>query len=151
MKYLSRSPHKTIDFGLRLAKKTKRGCVFALIGDLGGGKTVLTKGLARGFGIKELITSPTFILMKVYRVHHAGIKYFCHIDLYRLKKPSEIRNIGLYDFLGRPDSVVIIEWANKIQNLLSSYHRTIINFSVLGRCSRLITVNKKTPSLKTNR
>jgi tRNA threonylcarbamoyladenosine biosynthesis protein TsaE len=151
MKYLSRSPHKTTDFGLRLAKKTKRGRIFALIGDLGGGKTVLTKGLAQGFGIKKLITSPTFILMKVYRVHHAEIKYFCHIDLYRLKKPGEIRDIGLHDFLGRSDSVVVIEWADKIQKFLAPYRQTIINFSVLGRNSRLITANKKAPSLKTGR
>jgi len=148
MKFISSSPYKTANLGLTLAKKTKSGRIFSLFGDLGGGKTVLTKGLARGFGIKELVSSPTFILMKVYRVHHGNIKYFCHIDLYRLKIPRDIRDIGLHDFLGRRDTVVVIEWADKIKKLLTPYHQTVINLSFLGRNSRLITVNKKTPSKK---
>jgi tRNA threonylcarbamoyladenosine biosynthesis protein TsaE len=142
MKIITSSPHATEHLGLTLAKKTKSGQIFALVGDLGGGKTVLAKGLARGFGIKKLIASPTFILMKVYKIKHHTIKYFCHIDLYRLKKPRDARDIGLPEFLGRKDVVVVIEWANKIKMLLSAYNKTLVRFVWVNNNSRAITITK---------
>ena len=117
----SKSPLQTTKLGLKLAKKAKGGHIFSLIGDLGGGKTHFTKGFAKGLGIKNAITSPSFVLMKIYKIKKGTIKYFCHVDAYRLKRPQEIIEIGLEEYLGRGDTVVVIEWADKIKTILNPY------------------------------
>jgi len=90
-----------------------------LIGDLGAGKTVFTKGLAQGLGVKKVISSPTFVLMKVYRVNRSGkIKKLVHIDAYRLKNDADAAAIGISEYFSRTDTVAVIEWADKIKKVL---------------------------------
>lgn len=138
MQFISNSTQDTLNFGLKLAKKSKGGDIYALIGDLGGGKTCFTKGFARGLGIKKTINSPSFLLMKVYKVNRPGIKFFCHVDVYRLKRPGEIVEIGVEEYLGRPDTITIIEWADKIKKLLTPHKKAVATFSLLDKNSRLI-------------
>lgn len=136
----STSPQQTTNLGLKLAKKAKAGEIYSLIGDLGGGKTYFTKGFAKGLGIKSTINSPSFILMKVYSTKAKKIKYFCHVDAYRLKNPEEIIEIGLEEFLGREDTVVVIEWADKIKGLLKSYKQKILTFTFIDKNIRKIKI-----------
>jgi tRNA threonylcarbamoyladenosine biosynthesis protein TsaE len=90
------------------------GGILALTGNLGSGKTTFVQGLAEGLGIKSRIISPTFILMRKYD------KNFYHIDLYRLeeKVEQEVKNLGLEDIWTNPQNLVVIEWAEKIKNII---------------------------------
>lgn len=118
-KLASHSAKETFQFGKRLSKKLKGGEVIALSGELGAGKTVLVKGMAAGLGIKRTISSPTFLLLRVYRVRgHKKIRHFVHVDAYRVKHPAELLDAGLGDYLGQPDTVAIIEWADRVRTLL---------------------------------
>lgn len=136
----SKSPKQTTNLGLKLAKKSKAGDIYSLIGDLGGGKTHFTKGFAKGLGLKVTINSPSFILMKVYNIKNRRAKYFCHVDAYRLKRPEEIIEIGLEEYLGREDTIVVIEWADKIKEILNSYKQHIIIFSFVDKNVRKIKI-----------
>ncbi|MFA6306511.1 MAG: tRNA (adenosine(37)-N6)-threonylcarbamoyltransferase complex ATPase subunit type 1 TsaE [Patescibacteria group bacterium] len=118
MKFLSASPKQTFSFAKNFSKKLTGGATLGLIGDLGAGKTVFTKGLAAGLGIKKNITSPTFVLMKVYSVKSLNIKFLVHIDAYRIKSGRDLIAIGADEYFNRPDTVTIIEWADKIKKIL---------------------------------
>lgn len=119
-KVITTSEKETMDFGKRLARTFKGGEVIALHGDLGAGKTTLIKGIAKGLGIKKVITSPTFILMNVYKVEDLRfkIKVLIHIDCYRIKNEKDIEGIGAQEYFGRKDSVVVIEWPENIKKFL---------------------------------
>jgi tRNA threonylcarbamoyladenosine biosynthesis protein TsaE len=110
---------ETFELAKGLANKLKGGEIITLKGDLGAGKTVFAKGLASGLGIKKTITSPTFVIMKVYPIPNSkGVKNFVHIDSYRLDSGANLNAIGAKEYFGRPDSIVIIEWPEKIINSL---------------------------------
>jgi tRNA threonylcarbamoyladenosine biosynthesis protein TsaE len=120
MKIISKSEKETQDLGFGLAQKLKGGEVIALSGNLGTGKTILAKGLARGLGVKKIVTSPTFVLMKVYRIERGRpeLENFVHVDAYRLKSEKDLKEIGVLDWLGHKNSVVAIEWAEKVRKIL---------------------------------
>ncbi len=118
----SYSPEQTYAIGKEIGEKAKEGEVYSLIGDLGVGKTVFTKGFAAGLGIDEDITSPTFTLVNEYE---QGRLPFYHFDVYRIEDISEIEDIGYEEyFYGH--GVTLVEWANKINSLLPKGTRTII-------------------------
>ena len=107
-------PQETFQLGERLGKEAAPGSVFCLYGDLGVGKTVFTKGLARGLGIREPVNSPTFTIVQEYR---DGRLPLYHFDVYRIEDPEEMEEIGYDDyFFG--EGVCLIEWAEKIRELL---------------------------------
>jgi len=120
MKYISNSEKDTYAFARKIAKNLKGGEIIGLIGELGAGKTTLTKALAKALKIKKNITSPTFVLMKIYPVKIADskIKNLVHIDAYRLKIDTDISSIGAQDYFHRLDTVTIIEWADRIKKTL---------------------------------
>lgn len=104
----------TREFGLVLADSLKEGSIVALIGDLGTGKTTLTKYIARGLGIEETITSPTFNIVKEY---DSGRLPLYHFDVYRLTDPEDMYELGYEEyFFGR--GVSIIEWADMVRELI---------------------------------
>lgn len=90
--------------------------LITLNGDLGTGKTTLTKGISEYLGIKERITSPTFIVWKKYKIPNKKNKWedLVHADLYRIEKSEEIKHLGLKDEINDPKNIVIIEWAEKM-------------------------------------
>ena len=94
------------------------GQILGLTGNLGAGKTIFTKGLALGLGIKKNITSPTFVLMKVYPTKHQQIKFLVHIDAYRIKSAHDLIAIGADEYFKRADTITVIEWADKIKKIL---------------------------------
>ncbi len=130
MKILTNGEKQTYAFAKKYAKKLHGGEIIGLIGELGAGKTIFTKGIAAGLGIKKTITSPTFVLMKIYKIQNskfpalhkrsgAGkIQNLIHIDAYRIKNEQDIKAIGAEEYFNRDDTVVIIEWADKIKKIL---------------------------------
>ncbi len=123
------SAAETQTWGRRLAALLRPGDVLALAGDLGAGKTAFTQGLARGLGITEPVTSPTFTLINQYRTAE-GIR-LQHVDSYRLANaPLEMWDVGLADLFAG-DDIVVIEWADRIPGLLPEERLEIV-FSYLG-------------------
>ena len=119
MRFISNSVEETIRIGVKLAKELKKGDVIALIGDLGSGKTILTKGIAEGLGVKNprYVNSPTFVIIKEYK----GKLPLYHFDLYRLSR-STLLDAESYDEYFYDDGVTVIEWADKIRTLLPEKH-----------------------------
>jgi len=103
-----------------IAKKLKGGEVLALSGDLGAGKTTFTQYLAKALGVKGNVNSPTFVLMKIYETKKKPIRHLVHLDVYRLNSGDDLITLGLDEYLGKGDSVVVIEWAEKIEKELKS-------------------------------
>ncbi len=123
MKKIFKNEKDTLEFAEEFSKTLRGGEVIALVGELGAGKTVFTRGLARGFRIKKKIQSPTFLLMKIYKVNLSTgsghkIKNLVHVDAYRLSGAQELVSIGLSDWLGRPDTIAVIEWVDKVPEIL---------------------------------
>ncbi len=115
MRIVSKSVKETLSLGKFIAKHLQAGDIICLKGNLGSGKTVLTKGIAEGLGIsKAKVTSSSFILI---RVHLEGKIPLFHFDLYRLKSSEEIARLGFEEYL-YADGVSVIEWAEKLGCLL---------------------------------
>ncbi len=138
MEIITKSAQETKDLGKKLAADLKGGELLALTGELGSGKTTFVQGLAKGLGIKQRTISPTFILMRKYDL---GSKDFYHVDLYRLENniEREVRNLGIEEIWDNPENIVVIEWAEKIKNMLPK-NRMWIEFENLGKNKRKITI-----------
>lgn len=89
--------------------------VLALQGDLGAGKTTLTKTLAKELGIEETVVSPTFVIAKYYHPTKGGFQHVMHIDAYRIESLDELGPLGWDDILEQPNTLIIIEWPEKIE------------------------------------
>ena len=132
------------DYRLRITDYAR---VFALTGDLGSGKTTFVQGFAEGLGIKTRIISPTFIIVRKYDIpisHQSSvISHFYHIDLYRLETEieTEIRNLGVNDVWSIPGNIVVIEWAEKIKNVIPKT-ATWVRLKTLGEDERKITIHQ---------
>lgn len=114
MRKIIRNELDTREFGKELAKKLKPGDIVALIGDLGTGKTTLTKSIAEGLGITGMITSPTFTIVQEYC---EGRLPLYHFDVYRLNGPEEMYELGYEEyFFGQ--GVCVVEWADQIMELI---------------------------------
>lgn len=138
MKFFSISEKQTFNFAKKFSKKLTGGIVIGLTGNLGAGKTIFAKGLAAGLGIKKNITSPTFVLMKIYPVKSRVIKFLVHIDAYRLKSVKNLITIGAEEYFNRTDTITIIEWADKIKKILPKKTK-IIKIDLQKNNSRKIT------------
>lgn len=139
MKIISKSVEDTIRAGAVLSRKLKKGDIVALIGDLGSGKTVLTKGIAKGLGVKnsKYVNSPTFVIIKQYK----GRVPLYHFDLYRLDNSSPLDSENYNEYLFG-DGVSVIEWADKITDLLPK-KRIEVKMAVAGPGKRIIEINKR--------
>ena len=136
----STSESDTYALGVEIGKKAKPGEVYALSGDLGVGKTALTKGVAAGLGIKEPVSSPTFTILQIYE---EGRLPFYHFDVYRLEEAEEMDEIGYIDYL-YGEGVSLIEWAELISEVLPpSYFKICIEKDLeKGVDYRRITVER---------
>lgn len=115
------SPEETFALGQKLGEQAKAGQIYTLNGDLGVGKTVFTQGIARGLGITEAVSSPTFTIVQVYE---EGRLPFYHFDVYRIGDIEEMDEIGYEDyFYGQ--GLTMVEWANLIEEILPEKYTEI--------------------------
>jgi tRNA threonylcarbamoyladenosine biosynthesis protein TsaE len=126
--YITRSPEETIALGRQLAAQLTPPVLVVLLGDLGAGKTTLTKGIAAGLGAtaEEDVTSPTFTLIHEYGGRRAKTPVY-HVDLYRIENARELETLGLEDMLAER-AVVIVEWGEKLGPALRQFapgHRLV--------------------------
>lgn len=153
---VTKSARDTQKAGELLAKSLKGKSLICLEGELGSGKTTFIQGMARGLEIKERITSPTFVILKRFKVpkirsafdqrlrsaSDQRIKCFSilyHIDCYRVKSPKEILDLGLKEILSQKDTLVVIEWADRIHKILPR-NRLTIKFEFIDEKTRKITI-----------
>ena len=112
---------ETYELGCRLGQEARAGQVYTLVGDLGVGKTVFTKGLAAGLGIEEPVSSPTFTIVQQYE---EGRLPFYHFDVYRIGDVEEMDEVGFEDYV-YGEGVSLIEWANLIEEILPQHYTEV--------------------------
>ncbi len=117
---ITQNAGETKAFGRDLAKSLKNHDIIALSGELGAGKTTFIQGIAEGLGITDYVTSPSFTLINEYK----GKYSLYHIDLYRLEELEQIRDLGIEDYFEK-DGIIIIEWAERMKELLPKKVRKI--------------------------
>lgn len=116
MLFESKSYDATLELGAKLASIMEPGQVIALHGDLGAGKTVLSRGFARGLGITEPVTSPTFTVAQEYQAPNG--RWFYHLDMYRIDDERSALAFGIEEYLFAPNAVTLVEWPERIEKLL---------------------------------
>jgi len=136
--YITKTRDETIKLGERLARTLKGGQVVALIGELGSGKTTLTKGIAKGLGVKNsrYVNSPSFVIIKEYR----GKKALYHFDIFRLDSAEELDTIGYEEYF-YGNGICVVEWANKIKKLLPKKYLEI-KIKILKNNDRKVQIRK---------
>ena len=122
-KIVTNSSHETFKLGFKFGQTLKGGEVLALQGNLGAGKTCFLQGLAKGMGIKDKVNSPTFNILKVYKISgkiktKTSPQFFCHIDAYRLRDERDLVSLGVEEFFSDLKIVTAIEWAEKVKKIL---------------------------------
>jgi len=134
---ISNSPQQTIKVGQKIGSQLKGGEVIAVCGPLSSGKTHLIKGIAAGAGAKDCkeVTSPTFVIVNQY----LGRLDIYHVDAYRLNSIAEFETLGFDDFC-YPQSVVLIEWADKVESALKNLDYIRIEISHAGKTKRKIHI-----------
>ena len=158
--HLSSSAAETKRLGYFLAikiagKKKRKALVFGLKGDLGGGKTTFLQGFAKGLRIKQKILSPTFLILKKFKIESGGLKVesgkkttyyiphstFYHLDCYRIKKPREILDLGFKKIISDSENIIAIEWADRIKKIIPK-NANWIKFEFIDKNKRKIKISK---------
>ena len=131
---VSNSPRATKALGSKIAKSIlrlpigKHAVVLSLEGELGSGKTTFSQGFAKGLGVSARVSSPTFVIVKPYKVRDTKYKLFYHIDCYRIHKPKELLDLGWRGMVADPKAIVLVEWGNRVRKVLPK-HTIHISFS----------------------
>ena len=141
-KVISEGERETLALGRELGRACRGGESFFLSGDLGSGKTKFVQGLASGLGIKDRVNSPTFNILKIYKLRRpsAKLKYFCHVDAYRLNSADELLALGIDEFLGSLETVTAIEWGDKVKKIRPLSAR-IVKLKILSPKQREIIIS----------
>lgn len=134
MEFITHSPEETEKIGEALAKSLQPGTILAYRGDLGAGKTAFTRGLARGLGCKETVTSPTYTIVNEYL---GGRLPLFHFDMYRLASSDDLWDIGWEDYLDR-EGVCAVEWSENVQDAMED--AVTVTIEKLGGTTRRITI-----------
>ena len=134
MEYITHSPSETEAVGAALAKRLGPGTIIAYRGDLGAGKTAFTRGLARGLGVKDAVTSPTYTIVNEYL---GGRIPLFHFDMYRLGSEDELFDIGWEDYLER-GGVCAVEWRENVWDAMED--AIIVTISRISEDSRKIEI-----------
>lgn len=133
--FTARSPAETEEFAASIARNLTGGEVIELVSDLGGGKTTFTRGLVKGLGGNDHVSSPTFTISNEYP---NGRLRVCHFDMYRLSDPGLMSN-ELAEVIAEQDTVTVVEWADSVAHVLPSYKITV-HISSEGENTRHINV-----------
>ena len=144
MEILSKNVAETNKEAGKLANKLvplgSKATVIGLYGNLGSGKTTFVQGLARALGISEIVTSPTFVIEKIYKLPtDSQFDHLIHIDCYRLEKESELEVLGFNNILNNPRNLIVIEWPEKVKEIMPADHRQI-HFEFVDGQTRQINI-----------
>ena len=134
MEFITHSPEETEKIGEALAKSLQPGTILAYRGDLGAGKTAFTRGLARGLGCKETVTSPTYTIVNEYL---GGRLPLFHFDMYRLASSDDLWDIGWEDYMER-EGVCAVEWSENVADAMEN--AVTVTIEKLGENTRQITI-----------
>ena len=134
MEFITNSPAETERIGAFLAEKLQPGTVIAYRGDLGAGKTAFTRGIAKGLGCRDCVTSPTYTIVNEYL---SGRMPLFHVDMYRLASADDLWDIGWEDYLDR-GGVCAVEWSENVEEALERF--VLVNIEKIGDESRRITI-----------
>ncbi len=144
MKILSKSEAQTKKLAKLLAQeiiknplKNKGALVIGLQGELGSGKTRFVQGFAKGLGIKQRLTSPTFVLFKRYPIPYTLYPNLYHIDCYRLNRPKQLLDLDFKEIISNPQNIVLIEWAERVRKILPA-NAVWVKFEVVSQSKRKI-------------
>ena len=135
MQFITNSPAETEALGAALAARLTPGTVLAYLGDLGAGKTAFTRGLARGLGCRETVTSPTYTIVNEYL---GGRLPLFHFDMYRLTSSDDLWDIGWEDYLDR-QGVCAVEWSENVPEAMAG--ALTVRIEKLGDSVRRITID----------
>jgi tRNA threonylcarbamoyladenosine biosynthesis protein TsaE len=125
------------EFVSDLKQQENGATVVCLFGDLGSGKTTFVKQVAIEFGIEEIVTSPTFVIEKIYKVDRLGFKKFIHIDAYRLEEGGELLALGWKEMIANKENIIFIEWPKFVASALPE-KRHNITFTFLDENTRKV-------------
>ena len=134
MEFITNSPAETERIGAFLAEKLQPGTVNAYRGDMGAGKTAFTRGIAKGLGCRDCVTSPTYTIVNEYL---SGRMPLFHFDMYRLASAEDLWDIGWEDYLDR-GGVCAVEWSENVEEALERF--VLVNIEKIGDESRRITI-----------
>ena len=143
MEYFVEKTEETKEVGKSLSenlKPQKGAFVFGLKGELGAGKTTFLQGFVQGLGVKEKITSPTFVIMNRFPIKKGKFTNFYHFDCYRIENVKEMKNLEFEEIIGNSKNIVCIEWPEKIKKVLPG-NINMIKFDVLEGDNRKITID----------
>ncbi len=137
---ISRSEAETEAFAATLARELPPGAVIALDGDLGAGKTVFSRGFARGLGITEPVSSPTYTIVQEYPLP-GGKGMLYHLDLYRIANSASALAFGVDEFLDDPESTALVEWPERIEDIMPG-SAWLVEIRHLSDTERKITLKR---------
>ena len=126
-------------FARRITPRQDSATVITLSGDLGAGKTSFAQAFAKALGVEEVVTSPTFVIEKIYRLEEQRFARLIHIDAYRLDDPHELEPLGFDELLRDPGNLILIEWPEKAGSLVPEY-AVKIRFDIVGE-KRTISID----------
>lgn len=130
------------DFVSKLEPHESKALVVGLQGNLGSGKTTFTQEISRTLGVTETVTSPTFVIEKIYKLPEGALfDHLIHIDAYRLEKESELRHLGWKEIVENPRNLILIEWPERVVGLVPK-NATHISFKFIDENTREITETK---------
>ena len=139
-KIISRAEAETENCGSALAAELPRGSVVLLRGDLGAGKTVFARGFARGLGVMEYVSSPTYTIVQEYELPSGGRLY--HLDLYRISGVAAALDFGVDEFLSDRNSYSLVEWPERLETLLPE-NAVTVDIRHIGESEREIHICKQ--------
>jgi tRNA threonylcarbamoyladenosine biosynthesis protein TsaE len=142
--YISHSEEDTLRIARTFAQRLKPGDIVFFYGELGAGKTEFVKGICQYFHVEELVTSPTFTIINQYVGSFPNGEHVVlyHVDLYRVKSPQDLAEIGFGECMATPDSIKMVEWPENADNYLATVpHYTVsIEFSPESETARIIRI-----------
>jgi tRNA threonylcarbamoyladenosine biosynthesis protein TsaE len=147
MEVLSKSVAQTKKLAANIARDVLSGergqaaHVLALEGELGAGKTTFVQGFAQAFGVTRVVRSPTFVLMKGYKLKTINYRLLYHLDCYRIRDWSDLLPLGIKDIFANPENIILIEWPERAGKILPR-KRVTVHFDHISEHERLIRISK---------
>jgi tRNA threonylcarbamoyladenosine biosynthesis protein TsaE len=114
------------DFVSKLPSFSNRAVVVGLYGNLGAGKTSFTQGVAKALGVDDIVTSPTFVIEKIYELKEKNFTHLVHIDAYRLEKSEELLHLGWRNIISDKNNLILIEWPEKVADIMPEHIKVLL-------------------------